>query len=212
LSRKPIPIQGTTLVLDSPEALDAWISERKRRWPTTRRIQDKKQKMDEAIARGQLSPEDSSRKRRKLNESFVQRTGRDYERNSGGDPPRRSIPNARRGGGWNRHKASAEAQQPPPIFTTTAVPSSSSSVAEPDDDKPEVISSKQEPPTVQEPPPHSYKPNVNPSGTSADSRQIQKSYTHQPRRNPPNPFASRPALLRNVRSTSRLLHLSQCFY
>jgi len=196
LKGKPIPIQGTTLVLDSPEALGAWIAERKRRWPTARRIEDKKQKMDEAITRGQLSPEDSSsrsRKRRKLDERPVQKTGRDYERNSGGNRARKSIPNAQRGGGWNEHKTSPEAQ-PPPISKNTAYPSRPSSEAEEDDDKPEVISSKQ----PQEPPRLNYKLNINFSGASGDRRRSQKRYILEPRQDPPNPFASRPALLRNL--------------
>ncbi|KAL4064915.1 hypothetical protein V8B97DRAFT_2010599 [Scleroderma yunnanense] len=68
LKGKPIPIQGTSVLLDTPEALDAWIAERRNRFPTTARVQEKKRKMEEAIARGQLTPEDmglASTKRRK---------------------------------------------------------------------------------------------------------------------------------------------------
>lgn len=199
LKGKAIPIQGTTLVLDSLEAVDAWIAERKKRWPTTRRIEEKKLKMDEAIARGQLSPEDSSshrRKRRKLTGSSVQRI--DHKRDNREDRALRSIPNARRGPGWHGHKTSPETHRPIPTPKSTTIPSRSSSEAEPDDDKPEVISSKQEPPSVPEPLPHNYKLNANPSGAAGDSPQIQKPYIHQPRRDPPNPFASRPVLLRNL--------------
>jgi len=42
LKGKPIPIQGTSITLDSPEILDAWIAERKKRFPTSSRIEDKK--------------------------------------------------------------------------------------------------------------------------------------------------------------------------
>ncbi|KAJ7925869.1 nuclear fragile X mental retardation-interacting protein 1-domain-containing protein [Mycena leptocephala] len=54
LKGKPIPIQGTTIMLDSPEEVEAWIAERKRRWPSAPRVEEKKRKMDEAVARGQL--------------------------------------------------------------------------------------------------------------------------------------------------------------
>lgn len=213
--RKPVPIQGTTLVLDSPEALDAWISERKRRWPTARRIEDKKQKMDEAIARGQLSPEDASSyggKRRKLGGPPVQNKGGVRERDSSGNPARRSIPNRRGGEGWNERKPSPEASQAPSTSTNNADLISPSSEVEVDDDKPDVISSKQKPPTVEVPPHLNHKPNVHSSGAPGNSRQIQKRYILQPRREPPNPFASRPALLRNVRSTFHLSNVSQPFY
>jgi len=207
LSRKPIPIQGTGLVLDSPEALEAWISERKRRWPTAHRIQEKKQKMDEAIARGQLSPEDSSphsRKRRRLSESRVRKIGGNYERDRRGDgAARRTISNAQQGKGRNGSKTSTEAYQPSTAFKDTPIPSNSRSEAEPDDDKPEVNSSKR-PPTFQEPVHRDTQSNITPSGASESSHHIQKPHIRQPRREPPNPFRSRPALLRNVRFTTCL--------
>lgn len=53
--RKPIPVQGTSVVLDTPEAIDAWIEERKKRWPSAPRVEEKKQKLEEAAARGQLN-------------------------------------------------------------------------------------------------------------------------------------------------------------
>lgn len=55
---KPIPIAGTAIVLDNPDALQTWIADRKRRWPTVARVHDKKCKADEALARGQLSAQD----------------------------------------------------------------------------------------------------------------------------------------------------------
>lgn len=63
--RKPIPIQGTTMKLDTPEQIEAWIAERKKRFPTAERVQEKDQKMKEAIARGQLSPMDTGFQQRK---------------------------------------------------------------------------------------------------------------------------------------------------
>ncbi|KAJ7492538.1 hypothetical protein FB451DRAFT_1336429 [Mycena latifolia] len=75
----------TTVVLDSPEELAAWIAERKRRWPSATRIEEKKRKMEEAVARGQLSLEDSGlagRKRRRVDDGGGQ-SGRGGERGRG---------------------------------------------------------------------------------------------------------------------------------
>ncbi|KAI6007333.1 nuclear fragile X mental retardation-interacting protein 1-domain-containing protein [Pisolithus albus] len=58
LKGKPVPIQGTSVLLDTPEAIDAWIAERRKRFPTSERVEEKKRKFEEAIARGQLTPED----------------------------------------------------------------------------------------------------------------------------------------------------------
>ncbi|KAI6047559.1 nuclear fragile X mental retardation-interacting protein 1-domain-containing protein [Pisolithus marmoratus] len=65
LKGKPIPIQGTSVLLDTPEAVDAWIAERRKRFPTSERVEEKKHKIEEAIARGQLTPEDMGMGRRK---------------------------------------------------------------------------------------------------------------------------------------------------
>lgn len=49
--------------------LDTWIAERKERWPSANRIEDKKRKLDEARARGQISVDDPALlrgKRRKV--------------------------------------------------------------------------------------------------------------------------------------------------
>ncbi|OCH95813.1 hypothetical protein OBBRIDRAFT_800382 [Obba rivulosa] len=78
LKGKPIPIQGTSIKLDSPEALEAWIAERKKRFPTATRVEEKEKKLGEAIARGQLGLEDSRfprNKRRKLDHDANQESG-----------------------------------------------------------------------------------------------------------------------------------------
>ncbi|KAK2461847.1 hypothetical protein APHAL10511_006310 [Amanita phalloides] len=59
LKGKPIPIHGTGVVLDTPAALEAWFVERKKRYPSTQRIVEKKRKLDEAIERGQIIPQDT---------------------------------------------------------------------------------------------------------------------------------------------------------
>lgn len=69
MKRKPIPILGTSITLDTPETVDAWIAERRKRWPSASRVQEKAQKMEDAIARGQVISDDvtlGSRKRLKL--------------------------------------------------------------------------------------------------------------------------------------------------
>ncbi|KAI6031754.1 nuclear fragile X mental retardation-interacting protein 1-domain-containing protein [Pisolithus microcarpus] len=58
LKGKPVLIQGTSVLLDTPEAIDTWIAERRKRFPTSERVEEKKRKFEEAIARGQLTPED----------------------------------------------------------------------------------------------------------------------------------------------------------
>ncbi|TFY50427.1 hypothetical protein EVG20_g11525, partial [Dentipellis fragilis] len=69
LKGKPIPIQGTSIKLNTPEAIEGWIAERKKRWPTADRVEDKKRKLEEAIARGQIIEDPSLRgKRRRTDE------------------------------------------------------------------------------------------------------------------------------------------------
>lgn len=60
LKGKTVPIQGTSITLDTPEAIDTWLAERKKRWPTAQRVEEKKKKMEEAIVRGQLPLVNSS--------------------------------------------------------------------------------------------------------------------------------------------------------
>ncbi|KAI0271377.1 hypothetical protein BC834DRAFT_966866 [Gloeopeniophorella convolvens] len=54
---KPVPIQGTSARLDTPEDLAAWLAERRARWPTAARVAEKKRKLEEAAASGQLHPD-----------------------------------------------------------------------------------------------------------------------------------------------------------
>ena len=46
--RKPVPIQGTSVRLDTPEAIAAWIAERKKRFPTAQNVAEKERKRREA--------------------------------------------------------------------------------------------------------------------------------------------------------------------
>ncbi|KAI0068341.1 hypothetical protein BV25DRAFT_1818736 [Artomyces pyxidatus] len=78
LKGKPIPIQGTGIRLDTPADIEQWIAERKRRWPTAARVDEKRRKLEEAIARGQMYPGDTAlrgTKRRRVEEPEGERGG-----------------------------------------------------------------------------------------------------------------------------------------
>jgi hypothetical protein len=59
-----MPIPGTGITLNTPEAIDAWIAERKKKWPSAARVEEKMKNRAEAIERGELAP-DTSRKRKR---------------------------------------------------------------------------------------------------------------------------------------------------
>ncbi|KAJ7630998.1 hypothetical protein FB45DRAFT_553915 [Roridomyces roridus] len=166
LKGKPIPIQGTTVLLDSPEKLAAWIAERKKRWPSAVRVEEKKRKLEEAVASGQLAFEDSglagARKRRRMDEGMERGRGRGRGRGQRG----RGADVGRRG----------------PTRPAPAQDSESSS--DDSDDAPEVVSSHIEPVVPPTPPPVQAKQKPRPQ--------------LQPKQPAPNPFASRPTLLRNL--------------
>ncbi|KAG9126851.1 hypothetical protein FRC07_001708 [Ceratobasidium sp. 392] len=50
-------ILGTDTKLDSPEAIAAWLEERKKRWPSAKRMAEKAQTRREALERGQIITE-----------------------------------------------------------------------------------------------------------------------------------------------------------
>ncbi|KAF5337068.1 hypothetical protein D9611_003261 [Ephemerocybe angulata] len=216
LKGKPIPIQGTNIILDDPEMLAKWMEERKKRFPTAGKVEDKKRKMDEAIARGQLTAEDMgmrSDKRRRTNESTPggpsganstrgRGTGRGAHR--GGDRGRG------RGGAAaavNPHlpvplpaKPEATVGLPPrpPVSATTL--SDDASNSSDSDGEPEVISSKKEVLSIAPPLEQAVvvpKPSEAPKEQAAPS-QPRKRPPPQPKKAPRNPFAERPSLLRNL--------------
>ncbi|KAI9460970.1 hypothetical protein BJY52DRAFT_1185789 [Lactarius psammicola] len=57
LKGRPVPIMGTSITLNTPEEVEAWIAERKRHWPSAARVAEKKRKLEEAIASGGLLPD-----------------------------------------------------------------------------------------------------------------------------------------------------------
>ncbi|KAJ6575206.1 nuclear fragile X mental retardation-interacting protein 1-domain-containing protein [Mycena capillaripes] len=178
LKGKPIPIQGTTIVLESPEEIDAWVAERKRRWPSAPRVEEKKRKMEEAVARGQLSLEDSGlagRKRRRIDEGNADRgRGRGAARARGRG---RGVD-----AGW-RGRGRGMAPQHRPLPTAS---DSSSSDDSDDDAAPEIVSIKPQPVAVAAPLPQL------PQG------EVKRPRPPEPKQPVRNNFASRPTLLRNL--------------
>ncbi|WVR05701.1 hypothetical protein IAU60_002725 [Kwoniella sp. DSM 27419] len=57
----PLPIQGTNITLETPEDIERWIAERKARWPSAKRIQEKEEERKAAIARGDIPPRGGGR-------------------------------------------------------------------------------------------------------------------------------------------------------
>ncbi|KAG6845768.1 hypothetical protein H0H87_003822 [Tephrocybe sp. NHM501043] len=196
LKGKPIPIQGTNLILDKPEDLEAWIAERKRRWPTSERVEDKKRKMEEAIARGQLfEPFQRGNKRQKTDEGGDNRHVRGRGRGRGRDISSRGRPRATDSGWQNRSGASTlpiEATRTTRLVAAPTATDTSDSEGG-DDDSPEAVSSKV---------PVTLLPvETLPKPVAKESLRMShpaKRPPPQPKREPHNPFASRPTLLRNL--------------
>jgi hypothetical protein len=212
MRRKLIPIQGTIITLDSPEVLEAWIAERKKRWPTALRVQEKKRKMEEAVARGQLAIGDNglARKRR--------RTDQPQDADRVGDRGQHSFSDRARGrgrgtdSGWEgrgRGKLRSSLSTSSCKDNTAVSPHFDTETES--DAEPEVVSSKGHPKITQPATTiYSDSDDINrpvevarqpAKRTSPDNRKISKP---QPlKKEPHNPFASRPTLLRNVRPFSQ---------
>jgi len=197
-------------VLDSPEAINAWMAERKRRFPTDEKIQDKKRKLEEAAARGQLTPEDigaGARKKYRQDTAFTE-DGRKGYRGKGHQRGR----GRRRQGLAQREELRTEIvndlmTQPADAKNKCTQEASSEAASIVDDDEaPEVVSSK-----VPTTPPCIPKVDV------GHDREAQMSHAYpqqcarripQPKKPPRNPFVSRSTLLRNVLGTCYLLALT----
>ncbi|KAG1757478.1 hypothetical protein EDB19DRAFT_1900999 [Suillus lakei] len=197
LKGKPIGIQGTSLILDSQEAIDGWIAERKNRFPTTQKVEDKKRKLEEAVARGQLTPEDMGlqgrRKRRKDDSSFRSQQPRGRGRGRGmGRGSHTSVTVPRVQDTSSQMKPQAAPLLPPiPAEQRDKSDSDSSS----DDGAPEVVSSK--PPAAEAV--LVSAPQVKQELQSqSPPRPIKRPPQPQPKPPPRNPFASRPTLLRSL--------------
>ncbi|KAF9532014.1 nuclear fragile X mental retardation-interacting protein 1-domain-containing protein, partial [Crepidotus variabilis] len=225
LKGKPIPIQGTSVILDTPEVIDAWVAERKKRFPTSERVEDKKRKMEEAIARGQLDLSARPNKRQKLGEQQGSRRNNDgagARRGRGGHHQQRGR------GGRNMPQSgkpdTSLPQKPeeplgaPPLPVLKQSPPSSTDLpglkkADRDassfsahelssngdsDEGPEELSSKA-PVEIANPQPPETRQVVAVDPVSEPLQPIKKQRgPAQPRPPPKNPFAARPDLLRNL--------------
>ncbi|KAJ7619114.1 hypothetical protein DFH06DRAFT_1482920 [Mycena polygramma] len=177
LKGKPIPIQGTTILLDSPEEVDAWVAERKRRWPSAPRVEEKKRKMEEAgCARAAFAGG--------LGACGAEAAARNADRGRGRGTTRARGRGRGVDAGWGgRGRGGIALQQRPPPPQSDS--SSSDDSDDDDDDAPETVSSKLEP--VPAPPPQLPQPEV-----------IKRPRPPQPKPAVRNNFASRPTLLRNL--------------
>ncbi|KAJ3737136.1 hypothetical protein DFJ43DRAFT_988786 [Lentinula guzmanii] len=223
LKGKPIPIQGTKLILDTPEAIDAWIEERKKRWPSSALVAEKKRKFEEASARGELSVESLglfSKKKRKMqdssesNERNRARNGRGIGRGRGNDWTPRGPSDA----GWRGRNArngiiesssglrGEEDSLPPKPTTNEVLPpeqtqkpvdreDNTAGSSSDSDSEPEVQSSK--PPPI----PEQQKTEAETATTvptRPNSRSIPQRRQPQPKKPPHNPFAPKTSLLQNL--------------
>ncbi|PPQ64372.1 hypothetical protein CVT26_002079 [Gymnopilus dilepis] len=203
LKGKPIPIQGTNIILDTPEILEAWINERKSRFPTAARVEEKKRKFEEAVSRGQLDLSESRwpNKRRNMGTSAPsgpEQRQRSRQANSRG----RFQDRVHRGTRGVSHPVVAHRidEKRPSETTRQKSPSIlSDSQSESDDDsgsngQPEALSSKLVPVegiSVTEDDSHAFR-------ATSTARPAAKKPPSQPKLPPKNPFASRPTLLRNL--------------
>lgn len=201
LYRKPIPIQGTNIILNSPEILDAWIAERKKRFPTSSRVEDKKRKLEDAVARGQLNITTTlrSNKRQKYDHRRNDHDGshqRMQSRAGKNDKSQTRTTDA----GWGSRVRAAPAAPSSVVAATAIIEASPSSPSSEDDTdcEPEVLSSKilraSEIPVVQDSKPLAPSRSV----IKNDVVDRHRNSALQPKNPPTNPFASRPTLLRNV--------------
>ncbi|KAH7931085.1 hypothetical protein BV22DRAFT_999201 [Leucogyrophana mollusca] len=209
LKGKPIPIQGTSLLLNTPEAVDGWIAERKKLFPTAEKVEDKKRKLEAALSRGQLTPEDMGlpgRKKRKMEDgheagSYSSRGERGGARGRG------------RGGGRGRGRGGPSCIRPTNEASLKATSSTASALvdipallpphidSDDSDGAPEVISSKA-PIDLRQLDEGKEPPNVKPISEDSENAPVPKPFkapmAQQPKKPPRNVFASRPTLLRNL--------------
>ncbi|TFK41070.1 hypothetical protein BDQ12DRAFT_733404 [Crucibulum laeve] len=216
LKGKPILIQGTTITLDSPDVLDAWIAERRKRWPSSSRVDEKQRKMEEALARGQLPLVTSHREAKRRRVEGDEDTSRPKKEFTRGRARGRGQAGGRHtDSGWKGMGRGPPVPPSEPVTSQFTLPlvehldSSTSSAEDDDNDAPEVVSSKPPPEEL-----HNFmegiQTNSNPVQLSkgsdilnSESMQTQSEKPTKPRPTQPkkplrNPFASRPTLLRNL--------------
>jgi hypothetical protein len=207
--------------LNTQEEIDAWLAERKNRFPTANRIAEKKAKIEDAIARGQLpfDPNPRSNKRPRLEEP---NRGAHRGRGNGRGRGRKTGPPNGRVGVVSSKVSTTPIQTGPnslplrsplPVQPPVPVPSEDCDSSDSDDSPPKPLSTKSMKNFVPESPPQEasrdsertrIKPSMGekPSGSRRPAAQ-------QPRGPPPIPFGQNTSLLRNVRPYTRKVNVGR---
>jgi len=224
LKGKPVPILGTGVMLNTPEAIEAWIADRKKGWPSKQNIEDKKRKAREAAERGQIDPSELTarghKRRRSEGEAgrYDNRRGERGRWGRGRAAPERARPDSgwtgrARGRGRGATSGSRQATETSQDFNTIpsiavidpiSVDSDSNSDMDPVKDA--VTSKAPEanfPPFASDKPPPDENRECGNSAvppdhnlTSLPRRGVRK--PPHSRAQPHNPFANRSSLLRNL--------------
>lgn len=202
--------------MNTPEDIEAWIAERKKRFPTANRVAEKKTKLEEAVARGQL-PFDANPRFPKRPRLEGPNHGPNRGPGSGRGRSRKHGPLGGRNGAVTSKvsttpirtapdssslQPSLPAQPPPSVVPEDCGPSDS------DDAPPDALSTKTIENAVPKPlpPPETsldserapFKPSISEKPTGP-----RKPPTRQPRGPPPTPFGQNNPLLRKVRFVVR---------
>jgi len=195
------------VTLNTPEDIDAWIAERKKRFPTANHVADKKAKLQEAIARGQLPFDDNPRfpKRPRLGEP---NHGANRGRGSGrGRRRKNGLPGGRYGvvnsAPIQNAQGSSSLQPPSHAQTPASVLPGGYDPSDSDDAPPEALSTKTTKNAVPDPLP------LPEASQNSENSQVKlpigekptgpRHTARQPRGPPPIPFGQNAPLLRNVR-------------
>lgn len=198
-------IPGTGISLNTPDAIAAWIAERKKNWPTAEKIAEKKKRKAEAIERGQL--EETRNKRQRIDGQQV------VERSQRGRGRGRGTRGSHRGGGrgFGRANGDRELAQPGgqlalPIPTnppqdTNADPEDGDTKSETEsesdiDPSRDIISSKIRPPEHDEA--ASEAEQVDPHPTVDTIKPHKRKIPKQPQLKSYNPLVDRPSFLRKL--------------
>jgi hypothetical protein len=184
--RKVVPIQGTSITLDSPDLLEAWLAERKKRWPTSIRVEERSEPHSRNKRTGDLHHRGSTR-----------RSVTTHRRAAPGDKRLLHLP---------KNHLESLAPSVPSTKTPTLNPivdASSSSSSDDEDGPPQSFPSKV--PSLSYEDPHLPSPEVIKDQMSGapQPRRSQTSGSMKPpvprqARKPFNPFLPSPSLLRNV--------------
>ena len=202
------------MALNTPEDIDAWIAERKKRYPTANRVADKKAKLEDAIARGQLPLDGNPRfhKRPRLEEpGHGANRGRISGRGKWKNGPSGGVDRV-----VNSKFSTKPIQTTPeslPLQTPLPAPPPASTLPEDYDSSdsdapPEALSTKTtrnaapEPLLLPETSQNAENMQVKPSISEKPTRPGRPT-VRQPRGPPPVPFGQNTSLLRNVRLSVR---------